>query len=472
MERHRAVRSWGLRGWLLAVAALPTLLTLLAMGAMELGMADRLHREAEERARLVAGALAEASEFGLISGNPAALDRSVRELLARDGSIASIDILDASRRPFVSLPGRAVPAGLPAVELPVRSSVPDIDFFDRATPHVSLGEDLQPSFRLGPVAGHVRVTMSLDALRRARWQRLGLELAVVAAAGLAGLLAAALLARRMRGSLLTQLDALQALRQGRYAIPEGPALGGELWQLQRAVLELADALGAAAQAGPATEQAPQPPFMAHLEAGGERGDIAHRLLGRLEAALLAVRLAAAQAARETDPQAAARTGARVVALADQAQAAGEALVAPLRPRIIEGLGLPAALEEVLQACRRAQPACAFDLDLPAGFDCNDLPQAAEVHRVVSLALARVVGHARATRVRVRLQPAEPSSRDVQVLVEDDGAGESSPGSTARLAQLRESLAAGGSLVEVRPQTAAAGTVIAVTVRAGAVSRRG
>lgn len=468
MDRDRPVHSWGVRSWLLAVAALPTVLTLLAMGAMELGTPERLHREAEERARLVAGALAEASEFGLISGNPAALDRSVRELLARDGSIASIDILDASRRPFVSLPGRAVPAGLPAVELPVRSSVPDIDFFDRATPHVSLGEDLQPSFRLGPVAGHVRVTMSLDALQRARWQRLGLELAVVVVAGLAGLLAAALLARRLRGSLLAQLDALQALRQGRFAIAEEPAFGAELRQLQRAALELADSLGAAAQGGP-TMRAHRAASMASPEAG-ERGDLALRLLGRLEGALLAVRLAAEQVPREADPQAAARTGARVVALADQVQAAGEALVAPLRPRIIESLGLPAALAEVMHACRQAQPACAFELDLPAGLDCLDLPQAAEVHRVVSLALARALGHARATQVRVRLQPANPPSRDVQVLVVDDGAVEASPGSTARLAGLRESLEANGSRVELRPQ-AAGGTVIAVTVLAGAVSRR-
>ena len=462
MERtaERSWGSWGLRGLLLAAAALPTLLTLLAILLLNIGSQERMRHELEERATLVAGALAEASEYGLISGNAAALDRSVRELLAHDRAIAAIDIFDAARRPFVSLPGQPLAAGLPSVELPVRSSVPDIDFFDRATPHVSMAEDLQPTFRLGPVAGYVRVTMTTEALQRAQQQRLGLELGVVAAAGLIGLLAVALLARRMRASMLALLDALQAMRQGRYAVAEGPAVGGELRRLQGAVLELAETLGAASH--PVRESAP---WQRH---GDSHGGIARRLMGRLDAALVAVRLAAMQAARQADatgpaadPQAAAQTAARILALADQAQAAGEALVEPLRARIVDALGLDAALAELLQACARAQPSCAFSLHQDPGFACADTAQANEVHRAVQGALALVVAHAQASQASVRLQALSPS-HEVRVVVSDNAAGEASNGAVARLAHLRETLTARSARVDVQ-QASAGGTTIVVTL---------
>lgn len=455
-------RSWGLRGLLLAAAALPTLLTLLAVLLLNTGSQERMRRELEERATLVAGALAEASEYGLISGNAAALDRSVRELLAHDHAIAAIDILDAGRRPFVSLPGQPVAAGLPSVELPVRSSVPDIDFFDRSTPHVSMAEDLQPTFRLGPVAGYVRVTMTTEALQRARYQRLGLELGVVAAAGLAGLLVVALLARRLRASLVALLDALHAMRQGRYAVVEGPAIGGELRRLQGAVLELAETLGAASRA--AGDGAPS-----HRHADGH-GAIGRRLMGRLDAALVAVRLSATQAARQADvgrsaadPQAAAQTAARILALADQAQVAGDALIEPLRRQLVDALGLDAALAELLQACARAQPSCAFSLHLDPGFACVDAAQAVEVHRVVHGALALVVAGAQASQASVRLQVVAPS-REVRVVVSDNGAAEASSGELVRLARLRESLTARGARVDVQ-QGPAGGTALVVTLAA-------
>lgn len=459
---ERLTGSWGLRGLLLVAAALPTLLTLGAILLLNAGAPDRMRHELEERATLVAGALAEASEYGLVSGNPAALDRSVRELLAHDRAIAAIDIVDASRRPFVSLPGQPVAAGLPSIELPVRSSVPDIDFFDRATPHVSLAEDLQPTFRLGPVAGYVRVTMTTEALEHAQRQRLGLELAIVAAAGLVGLLGMALLARRMHASLLALLDALQAMRQGRYAVAEGPVVGGELRRLQGAVMDLAETLGAAPPAHPAGDPAPWP------RAAEGPGGIARRLMGRLDAALVAVRLTAMQVARQADatgpaadPPSATQTAARILALADQAQAAGDALLEPLRPRIVDALGFDAALAELLQACARAQPSCAFSLHQEPGFACTDGAQATELHRAVQGALSLVVAHAQASQASVRLQ-AVPASGEVRVVVSDNGAGETSSGAAARLARLREALTARGARVDLQ-QAASGGTTLVVSV---------
>lgn len=467
MERtssDRARGSWGLPGLLLAAAALPTLLTLLAVLLLNVGADERMRRELEQRATLVAGALAEASEYGLISGNAAALDRSVRELLARDKAIAAIDILDASRRAFVSLPGQPVAAGLPSVELPVRSSVPDIDFFDRATPHVSMADDLQPTFRLGPVAGYVRVTMTTEALQQAQRQRLGMELGVVAVAGLLGLMLVALLARRIRASLLALLDALQSMRQGRYVVAEGPVVGGELRRLQGAVLDLAETLGTGAPTGQEGGN-----WQRHTES---HGGIARRLLGRLDAALVAVRLSALQVARQAEatgpadgePAAtphAAQTAARILALADQAHAAGDALVEPLRAQIVAALGLDAALAELLQACSRAQPTCSFSLHQDPGFTCRDIAQAAEIHRVVQGALALVLAGGQASQASVRLQ-AEPTSGEVRVVVSDNAVGDASNSAATRLTRWREALIARGTRVDVQ-QAPAGGTTLVMTL---------
>jgi two-component system sensor histidine kinase UhpB len=463
----RAWGSWGLRGLLLAAAALPTLLTLGAVLLLNVGADERMRKELEQRATLVAGALAEASEYGLISGNAAALDRSVRELLARDKAIAAIDILDASRRSFVSLPGQPVAAGLPSVELPVRSSVPDIDFFDRATPHVSMAEDLQPTFRLGPVAGYVRVTMTTEALRQAQRQRLGTELGVVAAAGLVGLLLVALLARRIRASLLGLLDALQSMRQGRYVVAEVPVIGGELRRVQGAVLDLAETLGTGAPAGHEGSN-----WQRHLDS---HSGIARRLMGRLDAALVAVRLTALQVARQVDAGApgraapasettpnAAQTAARILALADQAHVAGDALVEPLRAQIVEALGLDGALAELLQACARAQPTCSFSLHQDPGFTCRDAAQAVEIHRAVQGALALVLAGGQASQASVRLQAAVPPSSEVRVVVSDNAAGDASNGAVARLTRWREALIARGTRVDVQ-QAPAGGTTLVMTL---------
>jgi hypothetical protein len=99
-------QSRGFGASLVLAASLPMLITLSVIGFMYFTGDSQIRRDLEQRATLIAAALAEASEYGLISGNSAALDRSVREVLESDRAIASIDILDATKHPYVSLAGR------------------------------------------------------------------------------------------------------------------------------------------------------------------------------------------------------------------------------------------------------------------------------------------------------------------------------------------------------------------------------
>lgn len=428
---RRMHRPWAWRGRLLMAASLPTVLALVAVLGLHVAGEAQGQRELQARAALIAAALAEASEYGLVSGNPAAVDRSVRELLAHDGAIASIDILDASRRPFVSLAGRQRQDGGPAVERPVRSSVPDIDFFDRPTPHVSLVDEVQPSFRPGPVLGYVRVAMSVASARAAQRQRLALQLGIVAAAGLAGLLLVAHLAGRAGAQM-------QALKE---ELP-GPK-------------------------EPPPSVAPSEPSPSPEPASSHRRN-ARRIVGRLDAASIALRLSAGHAARlaelsgsEEGRRQAHEIALRVLAVTDHLNAAGPALFEPLRAQVVGELGLQGALDDLLGACALAHPACSFTLLGGRLLGRLEGLQAASVHRFLHDALAHVVACADATEVGVSVEVVPKLPPTLRIVIRDNGPGEQSHMSSAQAARLDEQLAAMGA--EIDRQQSVAGSALTITL---------
>lgn len=408
-------------------ASLPTVLALVAVLGLHVADEAQGQRELQARAALMAAALAEASEYGLVSGNPAAVDRSVRELLAHDGAIASIDILDASRRPFVSLAGRQRPDGGPAVERPVRSSVPDIDFFDRPTPHVSLVDATPPSFRPGPVLGYVRIAMSVASARADQRQRLVVQLGIVAAAGLAGLL----LVAHVAGRAAARMQALQVALPG----PTKPPPSG----------------------------APSEPAPA-----SRHRRTARRIVGRLDAASIALRLSAGHAARlaelsgsEEGRQQAHDVALRVLAVADHLSAAGPTLFEPLRAQIVAELGLQGAVEDLLGACTLAHPACRFTLLGGRLLGRLEGDRAASVHRFLHDALAHVVACADATEAEVSVEVVPKLPPTLRIVVRDNGPGEQSRMSSAQAARLDEQLTAIGA--EIDRQRSVAGSVLAITL---------
>jgi hypothetical protein len=467
-------------GLLVAAAVLPALALFAVIGWMHAGAQERLRQDLLERAALVASALAEASEYGLISGNAAALDRSVRELLRHDSAIAAIDILDASRKPFVSLPGTPLAAGLPSAELPVRSSVPDIDFFDSPTPHVSMPEEVQPTFRLGPVAGYVRVTMSPDALLAAERQAFGLQLAIIAVAALAGVLGVVVLARRLRISLAVLRDGLRGLIEGRYEPLDGPMVGAELKRVRGALAELAEAL-AARQGGtlgstPTGAPSGAPPSVPVSSPGLPPGlpaslpgaplavaealqhdRMARRIVARFDAALSAVRLCArhasrlAEAAGNDDERGRAhRTALHLMALAEQLDTVGANLTEPMRHRIVDGSGsVEAALDELMAECARAHPGCRLSVQRDDGFGVAVGERAVHLHRAMQEALSFLVSCSDASEAAVHLQLPD-GGNELRVRITDNGRGEDSDSARERLAQMHDGLATCGGRAELAP----------------------
>jgi hypothetical protein len=182
----------------------------------------------------VATALAQSSQYGLVSGNTGYLKVTLRHLLEADPSIACIVVMDDKGQTVVSDCPHATPDADNTFEQPiVLESLPDVDMFE-TTPDNTVR-----------TIGRVRVAMStapiFEAKRHALLASYGLLALAAVASGLIGLR----LSRRLRRTLGSVMAALRAIRQGQFAVPLDTRDEGELGELQRTIVEMAVTLDAA-----------------------------------------------------------------------------------------------------------------------------------------------------------------------------------------------------------------------------------
>ncbi|MBL0419011.1 PAS domain S-box protein [Ramlibacter sp. AW1] len=192
----------------------------------------------------------------------------------------------------------------------------------------------------------------------------------------------------------------------------------------------------------------------------EKARIARELHDELAQSLTALKMDLhwLRGQRGRDPEAMDRKLQEMESLLDASAAATRRIAADLRPPVLDDLGLAAALQWLAQSfSQRAEVACELEMD-------EDLevgePHATAVFRIVQEALVNVRKHARAHRVRVRLD------RDADALVlsvRDDGVGFAT-GAARRpeslgLLGLRERAHLLGGAVEVRSAPGAGTTVL-------------
>jgi len=99
----RSPRSWGITARLVTVATVPAcMMFLLVSGWLYWSGQAEVARQINERGHLIVQALAETSQYGVVSGNLSYVERNARRLLSTDKSIAAIQVLDAKGRLLVS----------------------------------------------------------------------------------------------------------------------------------------------------------------------------------------------------------------------------------------------------------------------------------------------------------------------------------------------------------------------------------
>ena len=384
-------QAWGFTARLIMIALVPACLMLVAVNlSLYFAARDEVAADISERGRLVAATLSEGSRYGVISDNTGVVERTVRGLMATDRSIASIHVLDTERNSMVVVDAYTAADDAQVFEVPVTAGSLDVNLFDITNSTIAQGgrSSVPGGSRYRP-AGYVQVTMSPRPLLEAKRHRLYVGSLTVLVAALLSAGVGLLLAKRMREPLGAVMGALRSIRQGRYDIQLPTIASGELGELQATILEMAKSLGVSHQqledlvasrtreleaAVRAARQADADKrrLIAHGNAlvEEERRRISMEIHDDLNAALVSVGLEAAALAAKasTDGRAEIRDGAeRIAAVTDKLYARARDIGKRLRPEVIDALGLPGAVDEIVRYYDELHPACHFELHVDPQF---------------------------------------------------------------------------------------------------------
>lgn len=404
--------------------------------------------ELAERGRILARALAETSEYNVISGNLTDLRLTINGLVQSDKSIYRIDVVDATGKRAVRVTSEsALDAEPHYYEAAIRKQVVWINLFtDNGIPHVSASSDTRPPTLTTEVVGAVRVTMSPANMLAKQARRFQVEVAMAALALVASGVLAWVLARSLILPLRDAIGALRAIRGGNYRIDLPVTTGGEVGELQASIGEMSVALDQSKQdlenkVAARTQDLLESRNEA-LRADAdkrkliqkvnsiiedERKSIAVEIHDELNASLIAVRLEAQSIATLAGR---APAGPEVEDIRGKAQAItklaldlyanGRRLVRRLRPEVLDMLGLHGAVEEMLRHYDSGS-GCRFAFQSEGDFSRLGNELAISAYRIVQEALSNVMKHADASFAQVSLVLDEDENV-LRIAVEDDGQG--------------------------------------------------
>ena len=403
--------------------------------------------ELAERGRILARALAETSEYNVISGNLTDLRLTINGLVQSDKSIYRVDVIDASGKRAVRVTSETAQDAEPHYyEAPIRKQVVWINLFtDNGTPHVSASSDARPPTLTMESVGAVQVRMSPSNMLAKQSKRFRIELAMAALALLASGILAWILARSLTLPLKDAIQAVRQIRGGSYRVELLATTGGEIGELQASIGEMSVALDQSTQdLENKVAERTRALLASRNEAlradadkrkliqkvnsviEDERKSIAVEIHDELNASLIAVRLEAqsigtlaarAQPGPEVEEI---RTKAQgITKLALDLYANGRRLVRRLRPEVLDMLGLHGAVEEMLRHYDSA--GCRFAFHSEGDFSRLGNELAISAYRIVQEALSNIMKHAGATAAEVTLV-LDAANDLLRIEVEDNGHG--------------------------------------------------
>ncbi|WP_036172120.1 ATP-binding protein [Massilia sp. 9096] len=430
-------RFW--RGWSIGLRmAFITMLPVVLLFSSFVWYSWYAHRaqvdeELAERGRILARALAETSEYNVISGNLSDLRLTIDGLVQSDSSIYRVDIVDTTGRNAVSVlskhPIRPEPRWYEAT---IRKQVVWINLFsDNGAPHVSASSGTRAPTQTAEVVGRVRVTMSPTNMLAKQLHRFRIELALAALALAASGALAYVLARSLTVPLQEAIGKLRQIRGGHYRVQLPVTTGGEVGELQASIGDMSVALERSKQdlenkVAERTRDYRKLIQKVNSIVEDERKSIAVEIHDELNASLIAVRLGA-----QTIGQLATKApqGPEVEQIRDNAQAItkmaldlyanGRRLVRRLRPEVLDMLGLHGAVEEMVSHYRSS--GVHFEFDSKGDFSRIGNELAISAYRIVQEALSNIMKHSQAGFARVSLTLSD-AAHALQIEVRDDGEG--------------------------------------------------
>ncbi|MFL6676411.1 MAG: ATP-binding protein [Massilia sp.] len=488
------LRFW--RSWSIGLRmAFITMLPVVFLFASFIGYSWYSHRaqvaeELAERGRILARALAETSEYNVISGNLSDLRLTINGLVQSDKSIYRIDVVDAQGRNAVAvISDYAAGAEARYYEAPIKKQVVWINLFtDNGTPHVSASSDTRPPTLTTEVVGVVRVTMSPSNMMAKQARRFRVELAIAALALAASGALGFVLARSLTMPLKEAIGALREIRGGNYRVQLPVTTGGEVGELQASIGEMSVALDEskkdlenkvaertrdllASRNEALRADADKRKLIQKVNSiiEDERKSIAIEIHDELNASLIAARLEAqsiGQLAAKAEPgpviDEISRKAQSITKLALDLYASGRRLVRRLRPEVLDMLGLHGAVEEMLRHYDSGS-GCRFEFHSEGDFSHLENELAISAYRIVQEALSNVMKHSQASFARVELVLS--SRKDMlHIEVADDGVGfdTASASEGIGIIGMRERVYALHGTIEVRSRPGK-GTAVAIAL---------
>ena len=492
--RPRALQFW--RGWSIGLRmAFITMLPVTLLFTSFVWYSWYAHRaqvdeELAERGRILARALAETSEYNVISGNLSDLRLTMNGLVQSDSSVYRIDVIDMNGQNVVPvISEHPIEAENRSFEAPIRKQVVWINLFsDNGTPHVSASSDTRPPTVKPEVVGFVRVTMSPTNMLAKQLHRFRVELAMAALALAASGALAYILARSLTVPLREAISVLRRIRGGNYRVQLPVTTGGEVGELQASIGEMSVALDQSKQdLENKVAERTRDLLASRNEAlradadkrkliqkvnsiiEDERKSIAVEIHDELNASLIAVRLesqtiqqlAAKATPGEEIDQIRAKAQA-ITKLALDLYANGRRLVRRLRPEVLDMLGLHGAVEEMVSHYRSSS-GVHFEFESQGDFSRIGNELAISAYRIVQEALSNIMKHSQAGFARVSLALSDEDGA-LHIEVQDDGEGFDPAVASEGIGiiGMRERVfALGGSIhVQSRPGE---GTLVAITL---------
>lgn len=407
-----------------------------------------VQEELAERGRIVASALAESSEYGVISGNLADLERIAKGLVQADNSIYEINIQKSDRSVVLHVASNVPQAKESQVfEAPVKRRLLAInEFEDEGLPHLSGQENIKQASG-DELAGYVRVTMSPSVLVAKQTHRIYVQSAMSLLALFASVLCALYLARALHKPMATTIHALRKIRGGDYAVHVDVSAGGEIGELLSSINEMSVSLEESKRdlenkvlaRTRDLEESRNAALKSNAEkrkliqkvnsiVEDERKSIAIEIHDELNAVLIGARL---NSRRILDLTANAEPGSANAEIRASAEsilkvcadlyASARKIVRRLRPEVLDLLGLQGAVEEMLHSYDISHPDCKFEFQSRGDFSGIGGDRAIAGYRLIQESLSNVIKHARASRVCVSLF-ADDESNSLHITIADNGLG--------------------------------------------------
>jgi two-component system sensor histidine kinase UhpB len=408
----------------------------------------QVSEELAERGRILARALAETSEYNVISGNLSDLRLTINGLVQSDQSIYRIEVVDANKTRAIGVTSQSAAGAEPHYyEAPIKKQMIWINLFsDNGAPHVSASSDTKPPTLSTEVVGWVRVTMSPTNMLDKQARRFQVELAMAALALAASGALAFFLARSLTMPLKASIGALREIRGGNYRVQLPVTTGGEVGELQESIGQMSVALDQSKQdlenkvaartrdllesrneALKADADKRKLIHKVNSIVEDERKSIAVEIHDELNASLIAARLESQRILQLADRLDASpvvdeikQKSQAITRLALDLYASGRRLVRRLRPEVLDMLGLHGAVEEMMRHYDSGS-GCRFEFRSEGDFSRLENELAISAYRIIQEALSNVIKHAGATRAQVSLTLSE-QDHTLRIEIADDGAG--------------------------------------------------